>query len=122
MITTVEVSRLRLYAYHGVFAQERTVGNEFEVSVALRLDVGDSALASDCLGVTVSYADMVEVIREVMAVPSHLLEHVAWRIREALFRRFGHSVTIAGGHVRVAKLTPPVPSAQMASASVTLEW
>ena len=107
---TVAIERMRVYAYHGVGPQERVVGNEFEVSLAVEVDASDAASGDD-VGLTVSYADLAAIVSEEMARPSQLLEHVAARIREA----------VVAGRVTVAKLTPPMP-ADVASASVTLRW
>lgn len=112
---TITVDALRFYARHGVGAQERAVGNDFEVSVEIEIP----PVYTDELTDTVSYADIVDIVKTEMAQPSKLIEHVAARIRDALLRRFP---TIRSGRVRVAKLTPPIPGAQMASAAVTLAW
>lgn len=114
---TVEVNGLRLYAHHGVGEQERKVGNCFEVTAHLRYPA-DGAIADDRLEDTLNYAEVVAVVREVMAVPSQLLEHVAGRLRTALTSRFP---LIAGGMIRVAKLVPPF-TAELDSVAVTLRW
>ena len=64
------------------------------------------------------YAEIAEIIKEVMAVPSCLLEHVTHRLRTKLLERFP---MVTGGEIKVAKLTPPI-TAQMESATVTLSW
>ncbi|MCM1483082.1 MAG: dihydroneopterin aldolase [Muribaculaceae bacterium] len=116
-LITIDIDRLLIHAYHGVLRQEREVGNMFEVSVSLRYPAME-AVETDRLDATLNYAEAVEVIREVMAVPSQLLEHVAGRIRQALCMRFP---LIKGGSVKVAKLNPPI-SAQLGSVSVTIFW
>lgn len=102
---SVNINALRLHAFHGVMAQERVVGNEFEVTV--RLDLATEALeaaSADRLEATVNYAEAVEEIRRVMASPSKLLENVCWRIMLALRERFP---IVTGGRIEVAKLTAP---------------
>lgn len=115
--TYISVDRLKVFARHGVFAQETTVGNEFEVSVRLRVNV-PQAMADDELDGTVSYADVVDIIKREMAIPSRLLEHVASRIARAIDQTFP---AVKGGTLTVAKLHPPI-AAQMAGASFTIEW
>lgn len=112
---TVTLASMRLYARHGVGAQEREVGNEFEVTVNIEIP----PVYTDSLDDTVSYADIAGLVREQMAIPSMLLEYVAVRLRQALTARFPQ---ILGGSVTVAKLKPPIPAAQLGSASVTLTW
>lgn len=114
---TIEVNGLRLFARHGVMPQEREVGNEFEVSVKIEVEMG-IAMTDDILDGTVNYADIVDTIKNEMDIPSMLLENVAWRIGEALRKRYPH---IKSGTVRVAKPTPPIP-AQIREVAVTLSF
>lgn len=116
-MVTIEINGLRLYARHGVGEQERVVGNEFEVTLHLQCRV-DRATVSDNVDDTVNYADVVETVRREMEIPSRLLEHVAARIRDAVSGRYP---LVAGGMVRVAKLTPPIPC-QLSSVAVILYW
>lgn len=115
---TIEVDRVRLYAFHGVSTQEQTVGNEFEVSVAVSYPPSVIAAVSDGLDDTISYAEIVDIIKKEMKIPSQLLEHVAGRIAGALLTRWP---AIASGYVKVTKIAPPI-SAQLASASVTIDF
>lgn len=113
----VEIEKLRLYGHHGVMAQERTVGNMFEVTAGLWYDMRQAAVTDD-VAFALDYSRVVSVIERVMEKPSALLENVALRMKEALEMEFP---LVLGGSVRIAKITPPV-AARMASASVTLEW
>lgn len=115
---TVEVSRLRLYCYHGVMAQERKVGNEFEVSLRLDYPAHD-AVDNDNLDATLNYAEVCDEVKDVMSQPSALLEHVAGRMKRRLLDRFPK---ISGGWIRIAKLAPPIPNVQLDSVAVELRW
>lgn len=115
---TIEINGMRVYAFHGVTAQERKVGNMFEVTVHADYAVDGCDAVTDELSDTVNYADIAAIINSEMTVASNLLEHVADRIRKALCSRFP---TVTGGMVRVAKLTPPL-GVQVSSAAVTLRW
>lgn len=117
MTGTIEINGLRLTARHGVLPQERVVGNVFEVTVHLRYSIC-RAMEHDTLEDTVNYAEVVEIVRDVMSVPSLLLEHVVWRIREAILARYP---AVQGGLIRLAKLTPPIP-AEMKDVAVRVEW
>lgn len=114
---TIRINRLRLYARHGVEAQERVVGNMFEVDLELDYPA-TAAVALDRLDGTLNYAEAVDTVKEVMAEPSALLEHVCGRLRDALMERWP---AISRGTVTVAKLSPPI-SAPLGSVSVTLRW
>ena len=43
MESYIELENLRFYAYHGAMEQERVVGNYFEVSITIKIDVIQSA-------------------------------------------------------------------------------
>ncbi len=115
---TIEIDRMHVYARHGVMEQERIVGNEFEVTVELEVSAS-RAVESDLLETTVNYADVCSVIKQVMAEPSALLEHVCGRLQKALSARFP---AITSGCVKVAKLNPPIPNVKLNSVSVSISW
>jgi len=116
MTFTIEINDMRVYARHGVMEQERTVGNFFEVTVHLTYPAGGDV--TDRLDDTLDYGAVTDIIDREMSVPSQLLEHVAFRIRQALLRRFP---SVTSGLVRVAKPTPPL-GVQLGSAAATLRW
>lgn len=114
----IEINRLRVRANHGVAEQERIAGNVFEVTVHVRYAM-DKAMEVDNVNLTLDYAEVVENIKQVMAQPSNLLEHVIARIKKELMQRFPN---IQGGLIRVAKLTPPIDSCEVASVAVSYRW
>lgn len=114
---TISLSKLRIYAHHGVLPQERTVGNWFEVSISITVPC--QAVKSDNIEHTVSYAVIADIIRRQMAVPSNLIEHVAGRISEAIRNEFPE---ITHESITITKLTPPIDGIICSGASVTLEF
>lgn len=130
---TISLQKMRIYAYHGVLEQERTVGNEYEVTVKITIGTDRfmelsrrSASIEKRLQSTVDYSKIADIVRQQMAVPTPLLEAVALRIRLALKARIEaplqrQSVFVDGGLVEIVKLTPPL-GVQCAGASVLLEW
>lgn len=117
MKTSIELNRVRFYAYHGVMQQERKVGNDYEVS--LRVDVPlQAAMASDDVADTLNYAHLYALVAREMAVPSALLEHVVGRIYKAIAEAYP---AVTGGSLRVAKLSPPIVG-EVGEAAVTIEW
>ncbi len=113
----ITIKGLRIYAYHGVFPQENRIGNYFTVDAVLKFTC-PRAISDDDLEGTVNYAEVVEIIKAEMAVPSKLLEHVAGRIHRAICDKFP---IITGGEICVTKLRPPI-SAELDSISFTLPW
>lgn len=117
-MTKVQVNGLRLRGFHGVGEQEQRVGNIFVYDVELVYPWLDAAAADD-VALTVSYADVVEIVKRVNATPSRLLENIAYRLKESLVASFP---AITGGKIRVSKLTPPIPNSEMDAAAVVIEW
>jgi dihydroneopterin aldolase len=103
------------HAYHGVLKQEKTVGNTFIISLKLYLDLS-LAGQSDLLKDTINYADVFEIVKREMAIPSDLLEHVATRIISVVKQTFPQ---IAKIQIRLAKVRPPV-NGEMEEAAVMI--
>lgn len=101
----------------GVFAQERTVGNEFSVTVSVAIDAptiqGDTA---ECLAI--SYADLHEEVKKVMAEEGQLLETKTMEIAGRLMARWPQ---IIEGTVKIVKISPPIAGI-IGSAGVEYEF
>ena len=104
MESSIFIRRLRLYAYHGVMPQERKVGGWFIVSLRVHYNIA-RAMESDNVDDTLSYADLCELVKNEMAVPSQLLEHVVGRIAKRVFERFPEALAI---DVELTKENPPM--------------
>jgi dihydroneopterin aldolase len=102
--STIFLKNLRFHAYHGVMEQERVVGNDYVVNVRMEVPV-DEALKSDRVEDTVSYAEVFEIVRREMAVPSQLIEHVAGRMAHALEEAFPQTESVT---ITIIKVNPPM--------------
>ncbi len=98
------LNNVRLFAYHGALPQERMTGGMYSLTLAIDYPFG-KALATDDLVDTLSYADVLDVVRREMAVPSNLLEHVAGRILSSLFAAFPR---IERAEIEIRKENPPI--------------
>ncbi len=106
---------MRFYAHHGCFVQERAIGTHFIVDLQFTTDTS-RAEVSDDIADTVSYLDVYQVVKAEMQQSSHLLEHVARRVGEAVLKKFPSVDSIT---VKVSKMNPPL-GGQMDSVSVKL--
>jgi len=111
----IELKNMLFHARHGVLEQEKKIGNTVTVSLKLYLDLS-AAGQSDRLEDTLNYAEVFEIVKKEMAVPSNLLEHVANRIIQAIRQVFPQIVKI---RIRLAKLRPPV-CGEMEEAAVVM--
>ncbi len=114
----ITIDSLTIHARHGVLDQERQVGNEFIVDITLDVPGSSAAEHSDALENTVNYAEVVEIVRDQMKIPSKLLEHVAGRIRRAICH---HYPMVSGGSVTIKKPAPPI-AAQIGYVAYTTTW
>lgn len=103
-IGTIELEGMEFKAYHGCLEREKVVGNDFVVDFRGKMDMS-AAAESDDLRDAVNYAEIYEVIKEEMAKPSDLLEHVTGRIVKTLEEKFPQFISFS---VRVSKKRPPV--------------
>ena len=98
------LDNLRFHAYHGVMPQERMVGNDYNVSLRIRYDISQ-AMVSDKVEDTLNYAEVFQLVSQEMAVPSSLIERVAGRIGDRLFRHFPMIEEI---ELKIMKINPPM--------------
>lgn len=115
--SSIFISDLRLYAYHGVLPQERLVGGEYVVSLRVHYDFS-RAMETDCVADTLSYADLCALVGREMDVPSQLLEHVAGRIARSILGRWPEATAI---DLRITKVNPPM-GADCGGAGVELHF
>ncbi|MDR0961495.1 MAG: dihydroneopterin aldolase [Mediterranea sp.] len=111
----ISLDNLRIYAYHGVFPEERAVGTDFIINLRMKVRIEQASLTDDVAD-TVSYADVCEVVKQEMDIPSNLLEYVCGRIVRRLFVTFP---AIENIELKLSKCRPPM-DAQVDSASVEL--
>ena len=100
----ISVTNIRVYAYHGCLVEEKKIGSDYRVDVDVEADLTQSA-KSDQLKDTVDYVLLNRIVKEEMAIASHLLETVCERI---LSRFFKEDQLIQKASIAVSKLNPPI--------------
>ena len=100
----IHLNGLSIYAYHGVIPQENLVGAEYLINISIKTDFSEAS-QYDKLEYTINYADIYEDIKKEMAIPSQLLEHVAYRIAQRLFKDFSMITEIK---ISINKKNPPM--------------
>ena len=97
------LNEVRFHACHGVFPQERVVGQDYLVSARCGVDV-HAAMLHDTLEETLDYGALYQLIAREMSQASQLVEHVAGRIAQRVFDEFPQVTTL---DLTVTKLNPP---------------
>ena len=100
----IEVSGIRVYAYHGCHEEERIIGGNYIVDVTIHTDFEEAA-QNDDLAKTVNYDRVYEIVKREMRIPSNLIEHVAKRIAHSLVKEI---MRLDKAEIKVTKINPPV--------------
>jgi dihydroneopterin aldolase len=100
----IQIEGMEFYAFHGHFKEEQIVGNKFLIDVTIETDM-KKPMESDSLKDAVNYQWVYDVVKEEMKKKSHLLEHIAGRILDALYSELEG---IKKAMVKVSKMNPPV--------------
>ena len=114
----IHVTNIQVYAYHGCLEEEGKIGSDYRVDVAVKADLKPSA-NSDRLKDTVDYVHINRIVKEEMAIRSKLLEHVALRILQRIFKEIPIALE---ADVKVSKINPPIGgNVEMVTVEMTLQ-
>ena len=112
----IRISRLHVYAYHGVFPEEKKQGQDFYVSALLKLDLHRAGVTDD-LKEGVSYARVCDLIVGSMEEePLNLIEAVADRLCQRILKTYDKVMQC---EITVSKPHAPV-QAEVEDISVTI--
>jgi 7,8-dihydroneopterin aldolase/epimerase/oxygenase len=100
----IQIEGMEFYSFHGHYKEEQIVGNKFLVDLTIETDMTGPA-ESDNLKDAVNYQQAYEIVKLQMEKKSHLLEHIAGRILDALYNEIKG---IMKATVRVSKMNPPM--------------
>ena len=115
----IYLDEVRFYAFHGVMPQETQVGGEFVVSLRVGYPI-QVAMDTDDVADTLNYAQLFQLVKQQMEIPSKLIEHVAGRIVKAIQQQFPQVSSI---HLRITKTNPPMGAdCKGAGVEVTSEY
>ncbi len=103
---TIHMHHLIFHSFHGIFEEEKILGNDFEVNVDVSID-GQERIST--LGQSVDYVQLYSIIKSVMEEPTPLLETVVYDLAERV-RLFDEKIKSV--HINIKKLHPPIGSFQ----------
>jgi 7,8-dihydroneopterin aldolase/epimerase/oxygenase len=96
------LDNMEFYAHHGHFDEEQTIGGRFTVTLVIDTDFTKAAEADD-LKDALDYSRIYVRVRNEMEKPSRLLENLAKRIVDAVYKISDRITRIT---VTVSKLNP----------------
>ncbi|MDC3414845.1 dihydroneopterin aldolase [Aquibacillus sp. 3ASR75-11] len=102
----IYLNRMEFYGYHGVFPEEKRLGQRYMVDVALELDLkvpGETDKMED----SIDYGRVYEMTKNIVEGDAkNLIETVAENIANQFFAKFDK---LSGCTVKVIKPNPPIP-------------
>jgi 7,8-dihydroneopterin aldolase/epimerase/oxygenase len=116
--TTIRIAlnTLKLFAYHGAYAEERERGNHFEIDLAVEIPLPRAA-TSDSLEDTIDYVRLAECVHLVSSQKHYtVLEAFAHDLCKEVMELHPEVLRVT---VEVRKLQPPMPH-EVASVSVRM--
>lgn len=107
---------VKIYAYHGVLPEERTLGTYYLLNLEITSNLWKAAETDD-LSDTLNYAEINELLHREMAIPADLMEHAAGRMMMAIKTQYPSVEKIK---IRMTKTNPPMRG-EMKGVSIELE-
>lgn len=97
------LSGLLFHAFHGLYEEEKKLGGDFEVNVSVRFEPTSPAVID--IRETIDYSVLYQVIKEVMLVPTPLIETLIIIMAKRIFETFEIAEE---AEITVTKLNPPM--------------
>lgn len=104
METYVIIDKLQLHCPIGVLEQEQVIGNDFVVDLRIGFDFAQ-AMETDDVADTLNYAEVYQLVREVLSRPTALVEKAAGNVAKAVFTTWP---AVRSLHLRIVKRNPPM--------------
>lgn len=101
-ILTISLNHLRFFAYHGLYAEEKKIGAEFEVNLIVSFPAENTISE---LNNTVNYEKLFQLLKDEMQKPRELLETFAMEVSESIHQSFP---SIKKNEISITKLHPPI--------------
>lgn len=100
---TIELNSIRFFGEHGMYEEEKKVGNEFEVDISIACKSPKKIITS--IEQTINYAEVYSIIRKEFAQRRFLLETLAMQVADRLQQQFPQIETLK---ISIRKLNAPI--------------
>lgn len=102
-MVSIQLQHIRLHAFHGLSKGEEKLGSEYELSLEVSYD--EANIHFNHLSNTIDYVRLFEIVKERMAIPSHLLENVCEDILKKIREQYPFA---AEATISLWKLQAPI--------------
>jgi dihydroneopterin aldolase len=104
---TIELKNLRFLAYHGLYAEEKKTGNEFEIDLFVSYQPSSGTITG--IADTVNYSELYALLKTEMQKPRDLLETLVMEVAEVIHVSFPQikkiDISVTKLHMPIAKFT-----------------
>ena len=111
---TVQLQNIRFNAFHGIYEEEKILGNEYVVNAKMEFQENTDVIVH--VNDTVNYATIYELIRKRISIPTPLLETVAMETGNEIHQEFPQIKYIS---LSITKMHPPIEGMQ---GSAVVSW
>ncbi|MGC4103505.1 dihydroneopterin aldolase [Ferruginibacter sp.] len=99
---TIHLNNLRFFAFHGLYQEEKILGNEYEVNAEVTLVTHEAVTE---LHQTINYVKIYDIIKQRMQTPTALLETVAQELTDDIYSSDKRITSI---YINIKKVYPPI--------------
>jgi len=103
MIQTIQLVDILLHGYHGLFEEEKLVGNTFKINVTVVYQPSNFPITQ--LADTIDYGAVFSILQDQMQIATPLLETVAANFTLAVFEKCSTAHEIS---INIQKMVPPI--------------
>jgi len=99
----IHLQKVKFFGYHGLHAGEEITGTEFEVSLITYYLPTQIPIKK--IEETLDYTALLDIIKEKMKKPVHLIETLATEIASEIIAKFSIATEV---NISIIKLHPPI--------------
>ena len=100
---TIQLDAVQFYAYHGIFDEEKTLGNNYVVDIKIEVSANKQIIES--ITETIDYALVFDMLKKRMQIQTPLLETIATDFCHTILNNFQLASSI---DFSIKKMNPPI--------------
>ncbi|MDP3665964.1 MAG: dihydroneopterin aldolase [Sediminibacterium sp.] len=104
---SIQLHNLILFAHHGIYEEEKILGNEFSLDISIRFS--PQYLPVKHMADTIDYVAVYELVKKRMDIPTLLLETVITEIAQKILAQFSLAEEV---FIAIRKTHPPISQFQ----------
>ena len=106
-LLTISLNKIRFYGQHGLYVEERKVGNEFEIDLHVQYHTDENVIHS--MSSTINYVSLYNLLKAEMQQPRELLETFLMETVEKIHLSFP---LVEKVEISILKLQAPIAGVQ----------